>query len=114
MFTDMQKWAEIRRRVLTDEISKRAACREYEIHWETLEKILTFTEPPGYRSTKPRGSKIDPFLPIIQEILKSDKTVHRKQRHTAQRIFERLRDEHGYSRWANDCFRSRPEAEATG
>jgi len=97
VFTNMQKWAEIRRRVLNGEISKRAACREYEIHWETLEKILTFTEPPGYRSTKPRGSKVDPFVPIIEEILESDKQSHRKQRHTAQRIFERLRDEHGYS-----------------
>ncbi|MCB9951682.1 MAG: IS21 family transposase [Planctomycetaceae bacterium] len=96
MFTDMQKWAEIRRRVLTGEISKRAACREYDIHWETLQKILTHTEPPGYRRTKPRGSKIDPFVPIIEQILESDKQVHRKQRHTSQRIFERLRDEHGY------------------
>ena len=93
----MQKWAEIRRRVLTGEISKRGACREYEIHWSTLEKILTFTEPPGYRKTKLRSSKLDPFLPIIGEILESDKKVHRKQRHTAQRIFERLRDEHSYS-----------------
>lgn len=97
MFTDMKKWAEIRRRVLTGEISKRAACREYEIHWETLEKILTHTQPPGYRRTKPRGSKIDPFLPIIQEILEADKKAHRKQRHTAKKILERLRDEHGYS-----------------
>ena len=31
VFTDMQKWAEIRRRVLTGEISKRAACREYQL-----------------------------------------------------------------------------------
>ncbi len=97
MFTDMQMWAEIRRRVLNGEISKRAACREYDMHWKTLEKILTFTEPPGYRLSQPRGSKVDPFLPIIQEILESDKKVHRKQRHTAQRIFERLRDEHGYN-----------------
>jgi len=96
VFTNMQKWAEIRRRVLTGEISKRGACREYEIHWDTLEKILTYTEPPGYRKTKPRSSKLDLFLPIIKDILESDKKVHRKQRHTAQRIFERLRDEHGY------------------
>lgn len=96
MFTDMQKWAEIRRRVLTGEISKRGACREYDIHWGTLKKILAFTEPPGYRLTKPRGSKIDPFLPIIEEILKADKKVHGKQRHASQRIFERLRDEHGF------------------
>lgn len=96
MFTDMEKWAEIRFRVLNDEISKRAACAEYEIHWETLQKILTHSEPPGYRRTKPRRSKLESFLSIIHEILKNDPKVHRKQRHTAKRIFERLRDEHGY------------------
>ena len=58
--------------------------------------MLDHSEPPGYRLTKPRGSKLDEFLPIIHEILKSDRQVHRKQRHTAKRIFERLRDEHEY------------------
>ena len=86
----------MRRRVLTGELSKRAACREYEIHWQTLVKILSHSEPPGYQKTKPRLSKVDAFVPIIEEILKSDRQVHRKQRHTARRIFERLRDEHGY------------------
>jgi transposase len=93
----MEKWAEIRRRVLTGEISKRAACEEYEIHWDTLRKILTHTEPPGYRRARPRPSKLEPLLPVIHEILRSDKQVHRKQRHTAQRIFERLQEEHGYT-----------------
>ena len=49
MFTDMEKWIEIRRRVLSGELSKRAACVEYGIHWETLKKILAHSEPPGYR-----------------------------------------------------------------
>ena len=96
VFTDMEIWVEVRRRVLTGELSKRAACREYEIHWQTLEKILSHSEPPGYQKTKPRSSIVDAFVPIIEEILKSDPQVHRKQRHTARRIFERLRDEHGY------------------
>ena len=96
MFTDMEKWVEIRRRVLTGEISKRSACAEYNIQWDTLAKILTHTEPPGYRLAEKRSSKLEPFLPVIHEILEADKKVHRKQRHTAQRIFERLRDEHGY------------------
>ena len=89
----MEKWVEIRRRVLNGEISKRAACSEYGIHWETLEKILTHTEPPGYRRTKPRTSKLEPFLPIIDEILKSDRQVHRKQRHTAIKIWQILQQE---------------------
>ena len=92
----MQQWAEIRRRVLNGEISKRAARAEYDIHWETLQKILTHSEPPGYRRAKPRGSKLEPFLPVIHEILESDKKAHPKQRHSAKRILERLKTEHGF------------------
>jgi len=51
------------------EISQRAACDEYDIHGDTLTKILTHTEPPGYRLTKRRPSKREPFLPIIVKAL---------------------------------------------
>ena len=97
VFTNMEVWTEIRRRVLTGELSKRAACREYEIHWGTLKKILEHAEPPGYRRSQPRPKpKIEPFLPIIHEILEADRKAPRKQRHTAKRIFDRLRTEHGF------------------
>ena len=96
VITNMKLWTEVRRRVLNGELSKRAACAEYDICWQTLQKMLEHVEPPGYRLTKPRTSKLEPFLPIIHEILKSDRQVHRKQRHTAKRIFERLQDEHDY------------------
>ena len=86
MYTKMQQWTEIRRRVLSGEISKRAACREYSIHWDTFQKMLTHVEPPGYRQSKPRGSKVEPFVPIIHQILKEDQHVHRKQRHTAKKV----------------------------
>lgn len=93
----MELWTEIRRRVLTREISKRQACREYEIHWDTLRKILTHEEPPGFQLNAPRKRPvIGPFLSIIREILEADKKVHPKQRHTAKRIFDRLKKEHGY------------------
>jgi transposase len=98
MLTDMENWAEIRRRVLVDEQSKRSVCREFDIHWDTLQKILDHPEPPGYRCTAPRPRpKLDPFLPVIHQILVDDKKAPRKQRHTARRIFERLRDEYGYT-----------------
>jgi len=93
----MQLWTEIRRRVLIDGLSKRQACREYGLHWHTLTKILEHTEPPGYRQVRPRRKrKLEPFLPIINEILEQDRYVRRKQRHTAKRIFDRLQDEYGY------------------
>src|SRR5258708_19892671 len=97
VYTDMEKWAEIRRRVLVDGQSKRSVCREFDIHWCTLQKILEHAEPPGYRRSVPRPRpKLEPFLPVIHQILKDDAKAPRKQRHTAKRIFERLRDEYGY------------------
>jgi transposase len=98
VFTDMENWAEIRRRVLVDGLGKRAACREYDIHWDTLTKILRHPEPPGYRRASPRPRpKLDPFLGVLHQILQDDRKAPRKQRHTAKRLFERLRDEHGYT-----------------
>jgi len=44
----------------------------------------------------PRPSKLDQFRPVIDAILEADRTVHRKQRHTAWRIFARLKSKHGY------------------
>lgn len=98
MFVNMELWAEIRRRVLTREISKREACRVYELHWATLKKILAHEEPPGYRRSRavPRPT-IAPVLPIIRQILDDDTTAPKKQRHTAHRIWQRLRDEYGFT-----------------
>jgi transposase len=94
----MDKWTKIRQRVLVDGQSKRSVCQEFGIHWDTLTKILEHSEPPGYRQREPRGKpKIGPFLGVIEEILRQDRKVHRKQRHTKRRIFERLRSEYEYS-----------------
>jgi transposase len=40
--------------------------------------------------------KLGPLLPVIDAILEGDRTAPVKQRHTAKRIFERLRDEHDF------------------
>ena len=94
----MERWTEVRRRVLTREITKRAACKAYGLHWKTLRKIPEHVEPPGYRRTQPRAkSKLGPFLPWIHEVLEADRSAPPKQRHTAQRIFDRLRTERGYT-----------------
>jgi transposase len=94
----MDQWSEIRRRVLTEGLSKREACAHYGVHWKTLEKMLTHVEPPGYRQRQARAKpRLDPFLPAIQAMLESDRSAPPKQRHTARRIFLRLQEEHGYT-----------------
>ncbi|MDA8386510.1 MAG: IS21 family transposase [Actinomycetota bacterium] len=94
----MDQWTEIRRKVLVEGASKRSVCRDYGLGWWTLKKILDHPEPPGYRSTAGRAKpKLGEFLCVIDEILEADKSAPPKQRHTARRIFERLRDEYGYT-----------------
>ncbi len=94
MYRDMDQWIEIRQKVLVERVSKRQILCQTGMHWKTLQKILTHSSPPGYRRTKPiEKPKIAPFLEQIKQILQADREVPRKQRHTAKRIFERLRAE---------------------
>ena len=93
----MDFWVQVRRYVLAEHHSKRSACVKFGIHWKTLEKILDHPEPPGYRRRRASGQKkIDKVLPIIHQILVDDRKAPKKQRHTAQRIFEVLGQEHGF------------------
>jgi len=97
VFTNMQDWTDIRRAVLVQGASKRSVCRQYGIAHKTLQKILAHSEPLGYRQQVVRTkTKLGPCLDVIEEILAGDRDSPAKQRHTAKRIFERLRDEHGY------------------
>jgi transposase len=97
VYNNMHDRAEIRRRVLIEGLSKRAACREYDLHWSTLEKILACDQPPGYREVGSRVKpKLGPFLDTIHQILEADRSAPPKQRHTAARIYHRLRGEFGY------------------
>lgn len=58
---------------------------------------MAFSIPPGYRRSAPiRRPKLDGFTGIIDQWLSEDRERPRKQRHSAKRIFERLRDEHGF------------------
>ncbi len=93
MYTDMDWWKEIRLEVLRGERSKREILRREGIHWETLKKILEHSEPPGYRIEKPRPKpKIGPYLEQIAQIIEEDKELPKKQRHTAVRIYHRIKE----------------------
>jgi transposase len=96
VYTNMRDWTEIRRRVLVEGLSKRAACVEFDLHWSTLAKVLDAPSPPGYRAEQRAKPKLGAFLPVIERILEEDRSAPPKQRHTAMRIYCRLRQEFGY------------------
>lgn len=93
----MQEWAEIRRKVFVEGVSKRQIIKDYRIGDRTLDKMLAYPEPPGYRRSAEREkTKIGRFTGVIEQIIITDRDAPPKQHHTSKRIFERLRDEYGY------------------
>ena len=90
-------YSRVRRACLKDGMSAREAARYFNKDRKTIAKMLRHELPPGYRrSEAPRRPTLDDFVGVIDEILQTDKALIKKQRHTSKRIFERLRDEHGY------------------
>jgi transposase len=88
----------VRYAVQREGLSRREAARRFGLDPRTVAKMLAFSVPPGYRRSRPPARpKLDRFVGIISQILEDDKTRSAKQRHTSKRIFERLRDEHGYA-----------------
>ncbi len=79
-------------------MSQREAAKQFGISRESVKKMLSFSVPPGYRRSAPfRRPKLDGFTEIIEQWLRDDLGQRTKQRHTAKRVFERLRDEHGFT-----------------
>jgi transposase len=93
----VELYAKVRYAVQIEGLSKRAAARRFGIDPKTVDKMMRFSVPPGYRRRKsPVRPKLGQYIAIIDKILADDKGQPKKQQHTAKRIFERLRDEHGY------------------
>ena len=87
----------VRRAVMVDGMSIREASRVFGLHRDTVRKMLVFSVPPGYlRQSPPKRPKLEPFTGVIDRILGDDLGRPRKQRHTAKRIFERLREEYRF------------------
>ena len=76
------------------EISRRTGhsfetVRKYAYQTDWREDSLPDVEPMSH-------PMLGKFIPQIDEWLEADRKVPRKQRHTAKRIYDRLRDEHGF------------------
>jgi len=94
----VELYGRVRYAVQIEGLSHREAARRFGIDPRTVAKMMKFSAPPGYvRKKPPAKPKLDPFIPLIDRILGNDKSRPKKQQHTAKRIFERLRDEYGFT-----------------
>jgi len=93
----VEKYAAVRQFVFVEGKSRREAARLFGLSRDTVARMCRYSAPPGYVRTKPpEKPKLGPLIPVIDAILETDKSAPPKQRHTALRIFERLKAEHGY------------------
>src|SRR5260370_27968348 len=93
----VEPYAAVRKFVFIEGKSRREAARVFGLSRDTITKMCGFSAPPGYQRTKePEKPKRGPLIPVIDAILQADRTAPPKQRHTAKRVFERLKAEHGF------------------
>jgi transposase len=83
----------VRKAFVRDGKSKRQIARDPGIHRETVTRLLA--RAPGVLAQYPRRTAnkspvTGPYLGVIEAWLKADEQAPRKQRHTAQRIYDRL------------------------
>src|SRR6516164_5602080 len=89
----VELYAAIRRDVRAG-MSARVIERKHGAGRRTIVKAMSSAWPEPRKKLPPRGSKLDPYKPVIDEILRADLDAPRKQRHTITRIYHRLMDEH--------------------
>jgi transposase len=75
-------------------MSARAIGRKYRVGRRTIIKALASAWPEPRKKPPRRASKLDPFKPAIDEMLRADLDAPRKQRHTITRTYRRLIEEH--------------------
>lgn len=88
---------------------------ELGVSYPTIRKYAAQDDFSPKRPAAPAASsKLDPYKEYIAGMLEEDRHCYHKQRHTARRIFERLRDEHGYDGSYSTVQRYLREARSKG
>ncbi|GAF49072.1 hypothetical protein RW1_067_00060 [Rhodococcus wratislaviensis NBRC 100605] len=109
----MQLFEDIRRDARCEGLSIRALADRHGVHRRTVRAALESPIPPPRKRPVRIAAKLERFKTLIDDMLVTDLTAPRKQKHTTKRIWTRLIDEHGcaasYSSVRDYVARRRPE-----
>jgi len=65
----VSQWAEIRRLIEVEKLSRRAIARRLGCCQRTVARALRLNQPPDEKRGPPRGSLLDPWKPKIDALL---------------------------------------------
>jgi transposase len=81
-------------------------ARHFGVHRRLVRQALSSAMPPERAYRKRPSPALDPLKAFVEAILEADRRAPRKQRHTAHRIWVRLRQEHPEHRVAESTLRA--------
>ena len=97
MYCDAQQWREIRRRILEQGAPKKRVSAETGISRQTINKMLTHEQPPGYRRRRSRYPKLALHIHTIDRLLIANDSNPPTVNMTIQDIVQHLRREEGFA-----------------
>ncbi len=91
----VEQFEDIRKDLNEEGMSVRGVADKHRVHRRKVRQARESATPPERKVPERESPALGEFKPIIREWLEADQLAPRKQRHTAHRIWQRLRDEHG-------------------
>ena len=91
----VELYEEIRREYEFGEGTIKGVARRLGVHRRMVREAVASALPPRRKKPVRRRTKLGPAIEFIDRILEADRKAPHKQRHTAERIWRRVREERG-------------------